>query len=96
MNMRFVVVTYDISDSKRLYRVAKEMKNWGVRVQKSVFECLLSESDYLKMRKNIERLIKKEVDSIRLYILCKKCIERIEYIGATPPPLKKEEDFEII
>ena len=96
MTKLFITVSYDISDPKRLYRVAKEMKNWGVRVQKSVFECLLSEANFLKMKKAIEKLIKKEEDSVRFYILCKKCVERIEYFGNTPPPLKKEDGFEII
>ncbi len=96
MSKLFIVVSYDISDRKRLYRVAKEMKNWGVRVQKSVFECKLTEANYLKMKKIIEKIIKKEEDSVRFYILCKKCVERIEYMGLTPPPLKDSEEFEII
>ena len=35
MNM---IVAYDIADPRRLIRVAKIMKDYGLRVQKSVFE----------------------------------------------------------
>ena len=41
-----VVVTYDVNTEtpesrKRLRHVAKQCKNFGQRVQKSVFECLV-------------------------------------------------------
>jgi len=35
MNM---IVAYDIADERRLARVAKIVKDYGVRVQKSIFE----------------------------------------------------------
>ena len=40
------LVAYDISDHKRLARVAKVCEDYGVRVQYSVFECRLEESDF--------------------------------------------------
>lgn len=42
----FVLVTYDINvaapeGAKRLRRVAKQCCNYGIRVQNSVFECIV-------------------------------------------------------
>ncbi len=77
----FVVVTYDISDEKRLRRVAKEMENWGERVQKSVFECDFDEKNFSRMRKRLRKLINMQEDSIRFYFLCKTCREKIQVDG---------------
>lgn len=52
----FIIVAYDIVDNKRRTRLAKGMKSYGYRVQKSVFECQLDD-DYLQMKKAIEKTI---------------------------------------
>ncbi len=77
----FVVVAYDISDEKRLRRVAKEMENWGERVQKSVFECEMGEKDFRRMRRRLRKLINMKEDSIRYYFLCRTCRGKIEVDG---------------
>jgi len=41
MARRRYIVTYDISDPKRLRGVAKTLEGYGARLQFSVFECLL-------------------------------------------------------
>src|SRR2546427_2563271 len=40
------LLAYDISDQKRLARVARVCEDFGVRVQYSVFECRLDESEF--------------------------------------------------
>ncbi len=96
MKKLFVVISYDISDDKRLRRVAKELLRWGKRVQKSVFEASLKESDFLKLKKRLKKLIKSDEDSVRFYFLCKSCRENIEFMGKTPPPEYSTDDFEVI
>jgi CRISPR-associated protein Cas2 len=44
------LVCYDIADDKRLARVAKLMKGFGDRVQKSVFECQFNDTDLVRCR----------------------------------------------
>ncbi len=39
------LVAYDIADPKRLRRVAKICEDYGVRVERSVFECDLPNTD---------------------------------------------------
>src|SRR5438132_337807 len=40
------LLAYDISDQKRLSRVARVCEDFGVRVQYSVFECRLDEGEF--------------------------------------------------
>jgi CRISPR-associated endonuclease Cas2 len=50
-----IVVAYDVSTEtkegrRRLRRVAQACKDYGQRVQKSVFECLVRDADWAKLR----------------------------------------------
>lgn len=89
----FVVVSYDIVDDRRRNRLAKVLQDYGHRVQKSVFECELNETLFLKMRKRLESLINREEDSIRYYFLCNRCVHNIEVSGLG---LVREDDELII
>lgn len=77
----FVVVSYDIVDDRKRTKVAKAMKSYGERVQKSVFECRVDDKQFLKMKRTLESIIDMNEDSVRYYFLCKGCIERIEISG---------------
>lgn len=64
------IVCYDISDPKRLRRVARIMEGYGERVQLSVFECPLDAPRYRAMKARIRRVIDPEQDRVRYYRLC--------------------------
>ena len=81
-----VLITYDVdttseSGKKRLRNVAKFCKDYGQRVQNSVFECVLSEAQFLLLRAKLESIIDLELDSIRFYFLGNNWKRRVEYIG---------------
>lgn len=81
-----ILITYDVDTTtpegkKRLRHVAKECVNYGRRVQNSVFECLLSESQFCILKSKLESIISLDQDSIRFYFLGKNWNKRIEYIG---------------
>lgn len=63
-----VVVIYDIVDNRRRAKFAKYLQGFGVRVQKSAFECILPNANYEKLIKGIPKLIGAE-DQIRVYKL---------------------------
>ena len=44
------IVTYDISDNKRLRKVFKTMRGFGDHLQYSVFECQLTPADLVRLR----------------------------------------------
>lgn len=77
----FVVVSYDVVDDKKRTRISKTMKNFGERVQKSVFECRVDDQQFIRMKKTLEEIMDMNEDSIRFYFLCKGCVERIEISG---------------
>jgi len=58
------IVSYDISDQKRLRKVFKAMHGFGNRVQYSVFRCELSEADKVRMKAKLDKLIHHDEDQI--------------------------------
>jgi CRISPR-associated protein Cas2 len=69
-----VLITYDVSTAtpegeRRLRRVAQACVNFGQRVQKSVFECTVSEMQYEALKHKLLTLIDVQVDSLRFYRL---------------------------
>ena len=82
----FILITYDVNitspeGAKRLRNVAKACLNHGKRVQNSVFECLLTEAQYVSLKNKLEQLIDSEQDSIRFYLLGKNWKHKVETIG---------------
>ncbi len=82
-----VVITYDVSTIKpegqrRLRRVAKVCKDYGQRVQFSVFECVVDPARWAAVRQKLIDEIDPEVDSLRFYFLGSNWKRRIEQIGA--------------
>jgi len=78
----FYVVSYDIKNDKRRNKIFKLMKDYGKRVQYSVFECEFSnEKIKEEMKKRIKKLIKEDEDSVRIYFIPKDGKKKIEVIG---------------
>lgn len=63
----FVLIIYDIVNNKRRNKIAKELKGFGFRVQKSCFEAMLTSQNYKKMLIKLECLLDYNEDSIRIY-----------------------------
>jgi CRISPR-associated protein Cas2 len=77
----FYLVSYDIPDTPRRTKIAKTLKDFGERVQYSVFECLLDQVLLDKMIFRLEKIIEKEEDSIRIYGLCGNCEKAVKVLG---------------
>lgn len=58
------LVCYDISNDKRLARVAKTMRGFGERVQYSVFECQLNDTDLIRCRHTLGEIIHHKEDQV--------------------------------
>ncbi|MBT3375845.1 MAG: CRISPR-associated endonuclease Cas2 [Lentisphaerae bacterium] len=63
------LAVYDIADPKRLRRVAKVMEAYGNRVQKSVFECTLSDQAFTDLQRWAKKVLEPAEDSVRIYPL---------------------------
>ena len=72
----------DDKGPRRLRRVAKVCKNYGQRVQYSVFECIVDPAQWAMMRQNLIDEIDESKDSLRFYFLGANWRRRVEHIGA--------------
>jgi len=82
-----VLVSYDVSTMDeggpgRLRRVAKICKNYGQRVQYSVFECIIDPAQWAMLKQKLIDQIETETDSLRFYFLGSNWKKRIEHVGA--------------
>ena len=76
-----IVVSYDVADDRRRTKLAHALKDFGARVQYSVFECLLEADQVERLHLQIQRLISPEEDSVRIYRFCADCGSRTEIVG---------------
>ena len=84
-----VLVSYDVSTVSdggpgRLRRVAKVCRDFGQRVQFSVFEIEVDPDQWVLLRQQLCDLINEDVDSLRFYFLGRQWQKRIEHVGAKP------------
>jgi CRISPR-associated protein Cas2 len=75
------LITYDITDPKRLRRMHAFLKDYGLNTQKSVFEC---DIDYeaLKVIRNFCRdTLDLNKDQVRIYKICSRCVNKVNISG---------------
>ena len=84
------LVSYDISDNKIRRHVYNLLKDYGKRVQYSVFECHLTDQQQALLRSLLLAQIDSG-DSLRWYPLCVWCREDVIFQGVGLPP--DDEDF---
>lgn len=81
------VVSYDIMDPKRLYRVHKTMKGFGEPIHYSVFRCDLTPKGKVLMMAALSYLIKHDEDRVMIVDLGPlegRVEDRIEFMGTHP------------
>ena len=81
-----ILITYDVNTEteagrRRLRKVAKQCVNYGRRVQNSVFECVLDNAQFLKLKVLLTDIIDEEVDSLRFYNLGNNHKAKVEHVG---------------
>ena len=84
-----ILVTYDVSTvtaqgRSRLRRVAKACRDYGQRVQFSVFEIEVDTGQWVLLRQRLQDLIDPASDSLRFYFLGAKWERKVEHLGAKP------------
>lgn len=84
-----ILVTYDVSvtslgGATRLRRIAKVCRDFGQRVQFSVFELEVDTARWVDIKQRLIGLMNPEVDSLRFYYLGLKWHGKVEHLGAKP------------
>lgn len=89
MNTLFYLVIYDLPETKpankRRQRLHKLLSGYGKWTQYSVFECFLTAMQFTKLKVKIEQLIKPTEDSVRIYILDAKAVQKTITYGSQQP-----------
>lgn len=62
----FVIVAYDVADDRRRCHVVKLLEKVGVRINYSVFECMLTDSQFEKLQVNIGAKIDSREDYVSI------------------------------
>ncbi len=89
-----LLVVYDIAHPKRLYKVAKILKNYGVRVQKSKFEIQCQNARELEaLCKQLEDVIDQQKDGVKLIPLCFSCRNKKIIFDASYSPKSAKEYY---
>lgn len=86
-----VLVSYDVSTvtpqgRRRLRRVADTCLDFGQRVQKSVFECIVQPEQWAVLKARLLQEIDPAQDSLRFYFLGANWKPKVEHVGAHPVP----------
>lgn len=89
-----IIVSYDIEKDRTRTRLAKKLKDFGPRVQKSVFEADVGEEELQKLREILNKVKLGRDDSIRLYYLCAACASKIAIWGVGE--VTADEDYYIV
>lgn len=77
------VIAYDISDDVLRMRVAERLGTIGWRVQESVFECTFEHEALPEVIAVLQRMLgEAEGANIRIYRICRDCLEVAVGIGA--------------
>lgn len=89
-----VMISYDVVENKKRLKLMKFLKDYGERVQKSVFECNLTPRIYHEVKSGVEKIINKRKDRVRYYRICKGCADKAEISGWGE--VTEEEEFVLI
>lgn len=85
MKTTLTIITYDLSDDKRRTKLHKLLKGYGQWTQYSVFECFLTDKEWVRLRHELDDLCDDTEDSVRIYRVCGTCRESVETIGGSKP-----------
>lgn len=85
-----VLVAYDVATEtragqRRLRRVANVCLAHGQRVQKSLFECRVTEAQLEELEDRLRREIAEEEDRLRIYRLAGPRERYVKVFGVEPP-----------
>lgn len=78
------LIFYDMADEGRRRKIAHMLESYGLRVQLSVFECVLDEKQYEVLSHKILRIINKKEDQVRCYPISETARKKVIILGIKP------------
>lgn len=80
----FYLICYDVVLDQRRNQVAHLLEGYGMRVQKSVFECVLNSDQRELLERKLNRYIKPAEDQVRFYPLSPRYRNKVLVLGLQP------------
>lgn len=93
-DQKFYVISYDIVDDRKRQRAAEALKDYGQRVQKSVYEARLDAKTLAALLERLRQIIDKDTDNVLVYLLCEGCVKQKRFIGLKI--IGEEGDFRVL
>ncbi len=78
---RTYLIMYDIRDPKRLRKIHKICKQYGLPQQYSVFEARMTQRKFLRFLREVQPIIKQNEDQLVCMPICAQCRQQIKVIG---------------
>ncbi len=94
--METFLVAYDISNPKRLRKVARACEDFGLRRQYSVFLCRLAAVDLVRLKSRLYDIIHLDEDQVLFIPLCNRCADAIEALGRPVEPHDARDDVIVV
>lgn len=82
---KFYVICYDIEENGARTKVSDFLTNFGRRANFSVFECMVTDSQFQLIKEGINKLIDHDTDSILVYRICADCYTKTDHFGKVLP-----------
>ncbi len=80
-----LIAAYDVTCDRRRTRLHKALSGWLAPVQKSVFEGQIIGGGLRPLQQAVVQAIDPQLDSVRLYPLCKACAAAVRLHGIAEP-----------
>ena len=88
------IFSYDITDTHRRNKISKVLERFGLRVQKSIFQCDVPPTKAHEIKSALQEVILEKEDSLLFYPVCNDCLGKARLIGSRT--LLQCESFEIL
>ncbi len=89
-----IVIAYDVSDDRQRFRLAALLSRYGVRLQRSVFECELDEAALAGLLEQAGEIVELNHDIVHAFTQCATCLQARKGLGQAPIGLR--EDYWIV
>jgi CRISPR-associated protein Cas2 len=89
----FYLICYDVVSDRRRNKVAHLLEGYGMRVQKSVFECVLDDAQWEMLNRKLERYLKQEEDQVRFYPMSAHTRRKVVILGMQPERQVDDQTF---
>ena len=75
------IVTYDVRDDRRRARISALLAKNGVRIQRSVFQCVLDSNEMSDIVTTCGEILDLDVEVLQVFTMCEGCREHQISLG---------------